>query len=220
MAEYYISYNDMFQFIEDNLKENDENVNKYKAEILTALTGDFEAKKFDDISEMVSLWDNQIIQPSELLLGTRYIRVSDVAMFFIEVALNSGLFEALIAFCLEQPIDFEMTGVFDIVLSIQKLISSVCTLDDMDFCIYMQAVTHFRKHKEFDINDLKDWFPQTSNRCNMHTSKWNCTYYNNEDDTCSIMSSDNLNKALESLEKKGILRKEYNGEKYTFQFKK
>lgn len=219
MAEYYLSYNEMYLFVEKNLNTSDSNVVKYKAEILTALTGNFDEKKTSDITEMVSLWNNQIFQPSELLLGTRYIRVSEVAICFIEAALTSGLIDGLIQFILGQPLKLEISIVSAIVLSVKKLMSSVCSLDNWDFCIYMQAVTHFREYKKFTKDDLLSWFPEFSTKCNMHNSKWECSYCD-ENDNCKINALENIDDALTSLELKGIIRKNFEQNNYTFQFNK
>ena len=219
MAEYYLSYHDMYYFVENNINKNDDNVVGYKAEILTAFTGSFEGKNTCDISQMVALWDNQILQPSELLLGTRYIRVSEAAICFIEVALASGLLDGLIQFILGQPLKLEISIGSAIVLSVKNLLSSVCSLDDWDFCVYLQAVTHFRKHKKFSKNDLISWFPEFSTQCNMHTSKWECSH-RDENDKCKINESKQIDDALSSLELKGIIKKNFEQNNYTFQFNK
>ena len=77
MAEYYISYNDLRNITDEYIAQSESRdlLERYKAEILAALTGDFEQNNLDSAQEMITLWENQTQMPSQLLLGTRYIRV-------------------------------------------------------------------------------------------------------------------------------------------------
>lgn len=77
MAEYYISYKELEKLIDQYIADSVDSVQliEHKAEILAALTGDYEQNNWDSAKEMISLWENQIDKPSQLLLGSRYIRV-------------------------------------------------------------------------------------------------------------------------------------------------
>ena len=75
MAEYYMTYNEISDELDKFLAESEEisNISKYKAEILAAITGNYTPNDLDSVHQMVELWQNQIAQPSKLLLGDRYI---------------------------------------------------------------------------------------------------------------------------------------------------
>ena len=98
MAEYYISYKELEKVIDQYIADSIDNaqLKEHKAEILAALTGDYEQNNWDSAKEMISLWENQIEKPSQLLLGSRYIRVQQIMLDFLKVSCTSGLIDALI----------------------------------------------------------------------------------------------------------------------------
>ncbi len=73
MAEYYISYRELEKLFDQYIAEtpNNSQLLEHKAEILAALTGDYEQGNWDSANEMISLWENQIDKPSQLLLGVK-----------------------------------------------------------------------------------------------------------------------------------------------------
>lgn len=220
MAEYYLSYADVLKFVEENINTENCLVSKYKAEILTAITGSIDTEKNETVGEVVSLWDNQILQQSELLLGTRYIRLNEVVLCFIEVALLSGLLDALIAYITEQPPSFSVSMSSAIVIAVRNLLATICSLENCDFCVYMQAVLNFKKHKSFSKEELFSWFPEENKKCNIpnkHIKKWDCIYCN-DDGICNIIKMHKVESALESLCLKGILKKSMNNGQSFFKF--
>lgn len=216
MAEYNMTYDELKRFIEDCIdsSESKDYLSEHKAELLAALTTNVNNSSVE-IKDVLSLWENQIGRPSELLLGTRYIRIKDSMLAFIGAAFSSGLVDAFLS---ANPIAGITVGVASgVVCSLIELFTSVSNLDDLDFCIYMQAVCHFKTHKPFSKDDLIDWFPHGGDlTCNMHNSKWDCEFI--ENDKCSILADDGIDKALDSLMEKGLLKRERLEKQYFYKF--
>ena len=214
MAEYNMSYEEIKEFIDHALCQSkySDSSKQYRAEILAALTAKDEPEDTEEtVTETIELWENQIGTPSELLLGTRYIVIKDSLLSFVRTAITSGLLDAIII-AYSNP-EKPMSGVTisvaaNIVYGLIEVFKEAAVLEDCDFCVYMQAVTHFKSHKEFTLKDMHDWFPHGDNtRCNMINSKWDCKYLD-ENGTCKILEEKELSIALESLERKKILRVE------------
>ena len=224
MAEYYISYKEMCDIIEDYIStaEQRDLLEQYKIEILAALTGDFGKGDLDSVQEMISLWANQEKKPSQLLLGTRYIRVQQSMIDFLKVILTSGVVDALIEYTTQGSFtSFTVSAGTSVAIALWDLLNNVKTLDDWDFCVYMQAATHFKAHKDFTFDDLKSWMPTSEHPiCNMHNGTWNCDYWIEEDDTCAIQNDQKLTDAVDSLCNKGLLSKRKEDDKYIFKFKR
>lgn len=98
MAEYYMTYSEISNELDKYLSESKENSNieKYKAEVLAAITGNYSQNDLDSVHQMVELWQNQIAQPSKLLFGHRYICVQSMMLSFLASACTSGLLDAII----------------------------------------------------------------------------------------------------------------------------
>lgn len=224
MAEYYISYKELENLLDQYIAEvvDDARLIEHKAEILSALTGDYEQGNCDSAKEMVSLWENQINAPSQLLLGSRYIQVQQIMLDFLKVACTSGLIDALIVYISQGDFTgFTVSVGSGITVALWELFTTVKKLDDWDFCVYMQAVTHFRQYNEFTIEDLKSWFPDEEHPvCNMHNNTWDCDYLEEMTDTCKMMQKQELEKALKSLYDKELLTTKKEDHKYVFKFKK
>lgn len=216
MAEYNMTYDELKGFVENCIanSESKPRLTEYKAVILAALTANANNNNPSEMKDMLSLWENQTGRPSELLLGTHYIRIKDSMLAFIEAACSSGLVDALIGPNSVSGITVAVAS--GVAHSLVKLFASVSKLGDMDFCIYMQAVCHFKAHKPFSKDDLLDWFPHGGNlTCNMHNSKWDCDFF--ENDKCSILADGGLDKALVSLIEKNLLKKCKN-KQYFYEF--
>lgn len=217
MAEYSMTYEELKNFIDECIDNSESRVNlsKHKAEILAAITTDVNDENSSDIKEVLSLWENQIGMPSELLLGTRYISIKDCVITFIEVACCSGLVDAIIS---AEPVEQITVGVLSgVVWPLIHLFTSVSSLNDLDFCIYMQAVSHFKEHKPFTEKDLLDWFPHGENlTCNIDNPKWDCEFI--ENDECTIIAEGGIEHALDSLMEKGLLKKERHDKQNFYKF--
>ena len=129
---------------------------------------------------------------------------------FLQIFINSGLADALItSLTTGNPLvmpSMSLSSSTGVAIPLWDLFQSVKNLDDWDFCIYFQALTHFREHKEFTLAELKEWIPSAEKKqCNMHTHEWDCTYYSKNDDSCNLHKNESLNSALKSLHDKKIL---------------
>lgn len=224
MAEYYISYEDFEKLLDNAIEEcrDKDFLIEHKAEILSALTGNYENSNKNLAKEMISLWENQIESPSQLLLGARYIRVQQVMLDFLRVSLKSGLIYAIIMFVSQNNISgFTVSIGAEIVFALWDLFNKTKRLDDWDFCVYMQAVKHYRDHEEFDMKDLESWFPnEESPICNIHDNKWDCDYLDIETGHCNIINLHKLDKAVESLIDKGLLATKKEEHTYVFRFRR
>lgn len=223
MAEYYISYRELEKLFDQYIEATPNNfqLQEHKAEILAALTGDFEQGNWDSAKKMISLWENQINKPSQLLLGSRYIRVQQIMLDFLKVSCTSGLIDALIVYISQGSfMGFTVSAGTGIAVALWELFTTVKKLDDWDFCVYMQATTHFREHSEFSFDELKSWLPNVGNPiCNMHNNTWDCDYLE-ATGNCSLIQTDKVEQALKSLYDKGLLMLKKENHKYVFKFKK
>ncbi len=224
MAEYNMTYNDLKELIEQYIQKSDdeENLSKYKAEILSALTAgndiDISRENQKDVSDMVTLWQNQIKEPSQLLLGTRYIRIKDCMIVFLKIALTSGLIDWMIGMNFGLKTISVATSA-DIVFGLKDVLKCISKLDDWDFCIYNQAVYHYKTHKEFTKDEMLAWLPCGEKpKCNMHDEKWDCEYLD-DNDNCLMVSSDKVDSALESLIVKNLLEKQKKDGQTTYKFR-
>ncbi len=102
---------------------------------------------------------------------------------------------------------FTISAGMGVSIALWDLFNNVKTLDDWDFGVYMQAVTRFKAHKGFTLEDLKDCMPSAENPiCNMHNNTWDCDYWN-DDDACTIREDQRLNDAVKPLCNKGLFLK-------------
>lgn len=223
MAEYHILYEELEALLNEYIAASPDNVqlSKHKAEILAALTGNYEQQNPESTQEMIALWENQIEKPSELLLGSRYIRVQQIMLDFLKIACASGLIDAVILYASQGNLSgFTISVGSNIAIILWELFTTVKKLDDWDFCVYKQAVSHYREYNGFTIEELTSWFPNEAQPvCNMHTRNWDCDYLK-EDDTCSIIQKQKIEQALNSLYNKGLLSFNKENHKYVYKFKK
>lgn len=223
MAEYNMTYEEIQEFVNNCISKSEDvnTLSSHRSEILTAITARDENDRENDtsIKESIELWENQVGTPSELLLGTRYIVIKDFVINFIEAAFSSGLIDAIISNFQNPKSEISVRHAFGVVSALSEIFKSVSTLEDYDFCVYMQAVTHFRAHRKFTQRDLEHWFPHGNNtNCNMHNSKWDCEHLMN-DDTCNMLQQDYLKAALDSLCRKNLLITEQEKTEYVYRFK-
>ena len=206
MAEYSITYQQMQELVTKYIEQRPEHneLISYRSVIMTAITAheEYSEESNKKICESLELWNNQIERSSNLLIGTRYFVIKDSVLTFIGEALCSGLITSLLSGSTDPLRTLVISTGPSLVSKLIELLLSVKELDNFDFCIYLQAVTHFHLNKEFCMDDVCDWF---SCKCNMHNHKWDCEHYFNEQDSCCMLNQDNCKKALESLCNKKIL---------------
>lgn len=224
MAEYRMTYLDAKKFIEDcaDKSSNPELIRSHSPEILAALT----AKNCDDqeinegsLNATVTLWKNEIGNPSKALLGTKYFSIKSSVIELVEGMITSGIMDTIILNCLSDSTcifqGITLGTASSLVITLVHILKSASDLEDHDFCVYMQVTTHFGEYQEFTRDDLLRWFPHEPNTtCNMHNSKWDCECYT-EDDKCEMLKNSHLDCALSSLKEKRILNtKRRDGKDY------
>lgn len=220
MAEYSISYDEIEVVLDEYISESAsaDRLNAHKAEILAAITGNYEPGEESSMNETVALWQNRLGKPAELRIGRIYIRVQDIMLFFLKMVCSSGLLEAVIAGASGQPTGFHTDTSTSCAIAIWELFQSVKTLDDTDFCVYMQALTHWREHKSFTEDELISWFPHgEKEQCNMHNDTWNCTHLG-ENDACRMLQDDRIKTALASLQSKKFLYQDVKEDVISYKF--
>ena len=221
MANYYMNYIELTDLLEEYiaLSEHPDFYEAHKAELLSALTGDFREQEPETPRELMELWDNQLREPSQLLLGNKYISVKAAFLEFLKVAFQTGFLEEMIRFFVEQgeaefPFRQGSVTVFRMYLWFQ----SIADLTDGEICVYLQAMTHYREYRGFTLEQLKAWMPEAEHpRCNMHRENCDCDH-RSEGDLCDLWQGEALERTVEALSKKGILIKNVDGleEAYCF----
>lgn len=227
MAEYSMTYADIKEFVDDCIKKskNPDRLGGYQAEILAVLTmrmeEDCENSRVE-LNESLELWENQIEHPSEILLGTRYFSIKSSIIDFVEIFFTSGMADLFLENCvlnsgtLLKGITVGTLSGFAVAL--KNLLTSVSELDDYDFCVYMQVMINFSNNKRFTKQDLLQCFPEKANqKCNVYDKRWNCEHYENNGE-CSVIEKKCLDTALRSLEKKKILKCDYENGKEIYHF--
>ena len=227
MAEYYLTYKEFSEYIDGCISSSAGDaklLESHKAEIMAAFLCEYESndiERNESIQDMVELWQNQISQPSELLLGKRYIAIQSGMMEFLKTFITSGIIEEIIKPIQTQtPMEIGITTSITIALAIYEFFSKTQKLDDWDFCVFLQARTHYRENEEFSKCELLEWFPHDLNlTCSMHNSIWRCSYYLEVTDSCDIKT--NIERAIASLLQKDILKiTSYRDNKEFYQFVK
>lgn len=223
MAEYFMSYKELSELIDEFIdkSEDKEALVSHRSEIMSAITGEFYQQNVEIVQDTIALWNNQDLARDEAVWGTKYIRIHNIMISFLEAALCSGFVDAIIQYASTSNIaGFTVSAGASIALALWKIFTSVKSLDDWDFCVYMQAVTHFRKHKEFSIEELRDWLPSDKKpKCNMHSDNWKCDH-RDKNDQCLLRNGKRLQYALDSLMDKGVLSRTTEHGVYHFRFVK
>lgn len=207
---------------EDGSKLSESDLEKISC-VLAALTGNYDIHRLDlpkQTDNLICTWENELsVSKNEFVIGKHYIRISGILLFFISAAASTGLLDMGIQqFTAGTPILISASQPVNVVLGLVQWFQTVQDLDDDDFCVYMQAVTHSKQHKQFTENELLNWFPHGENQtCNMHNSKWDCAFLNRSD-MCEIIAKDKLNDSIKSLEKKKLLKSVTGSDMKTFRF--
>jgi hypothetical protein len=206
MAVYEVTRAYLGKFVDDQIEKNPK-LKDYRDELLDILCSntsnqDFMANDLDNDDK----WPFEDKEPTQLYVrdSKYHIRIKDVAVDFFEMVFSGALFDSvyiMFSGCKnEQIATFEITK--DIIWFISRLIREyVVKLDNTEFCIYLQVITHFSEHREFTVSDLIGWLPTCGTECNMHTDKWVCSRF--ENGMC-YFQEDSIEQVLERMVKKNI----------------
>ncbi|MDO5148813.1 MAG: hypothetical protein Q4D76_05405 [Oscillospiraceae bacterium] len=227
MANYHITNSEFYDILKNiNDVNNNDDLNIEKQIVFSALFNEYSNNTDNyDVDDNIELWNNKMEAPSELLVGKKYILIKDSVLELVKTCISSGFVKRLIE---DKGINNSITGITAdvvryVVVPLCDIFRKASKLEDNDFCIYYQAMTHNMHHSKdgFTIDDIKKWLPNSSNcTCNMHNSKWNCDYYEIQGDKCNFLDDEKINASISSLEKKSLLIKEKKQDgKYHYRFK-
>ena len=140
------------------------------------------------------------------VVGTAFVPISDIGMDFINFILCNGPSDYIL-YCLTNG-NLVAPGVSLVSATtyfVYSTLKKVVKLNGYEYCIYKQAVTHFKRHEDFSLEDMRDWLPPKNEVCNMHNSKLYCKYRDN--DLCQIKNKEmDLYNEMEKMQKGGILK--------------
>lgn len=119
------------------------------------------------------------------LVGTKFVELSDIAVDFIQFIVCDGALTYMLD-CLNNN-SIVAPGVpmsVAAAIFIYRLLKKAIQLNGYEYCLYKQAVTHFRRFEDFSLDDMVGWLPEYNSRCNMHCNELYCRYRKN--DKCII----------------------------------
>lgn len=140
------------------------------------------------------------------VIGTKFISISDIGMDFLAFIMCNGPAD-YIAYCASnQNLVAPSAGlVMGLAYFIYLELKKVVQLRGDEYCIYKQAVTHFRRHEDFSLLDVAEWLPEQNRICNMHNNKLYCRYRNN--DFCKLRNQkEKILDIMQIMVDKGILK--------------
>ena len=210
MAVFEVTRNSLEKFVDLQIEKNPE-LDEFREDLLDMLTCntlDLSDAIREDM-ESDSSWPYENKEPSQLYIrDSRYhIRIKDLVIDFFENVFTGVLLDAMLYM-------FHVDGIGkvssvkitrDFILFVKRVVKEyVVKLDNIQFCIYLQAITHFKEHQVFSINNLMNWLPETSDDlCNMYSNRWYCSYRNGE--KCNFDKSC-LENILQKMESRNIIK--------------
>ena len=226
MADYRMTNEECYEFLtkifEETTALSPEEKELEKQIVFSALFCAFESKDennnptYNKEKKHIEKWDNTVDVPSEFLVGKKYILIQDSVLALVKGSIEAGLIDVLVK---TAGVTTTPVLIITCAIALYEIFSNASSLDDGDFCVYYQAMTHHSKG-DFSIDDLKSWLPSGTNiSCNMHNSSWVCDYYKSADDSCSFCDDLKIKTALDSLEDKKLITKHKHGDIYRYSFK-
>lgn len=223
MADYQVTNEEFYELLDGIFNEvetsSDEEKKIKKQIVFSAFFNDYCSDDTNN-KESVEIWDNNVDAPSEFLVGKKCIIIKDSILALVKASINAGFVDVLFKGVTGTTLPILIgTCAFEL----YELFRNASELDDRDFCVYFQAMTHHKEHGKqgFSLSELKSWLPKDSNiTCNMHNSTWVCDYYNADDDSCDFCDDGKIKAAMTSLEnKKLIIKKKKDDGTYRYHFK-
>ena len=224
-ADYDMCYYDLIMLIDDFFPDGGLNENQ-KNLLLSALVGNYDPLDAQAIPKAFSIqtfWEEQTDKSAQaIVMKKNYITINGRLLFLLSV-IGSGVMTLVLDQCSS---GVPLNGVFiagaaaasaNCVVALYSWLKSIEKLEDDDFCVYMQALTHFHQYKEFSMQDLISWFPECGKVCNMHNSKWDCDFLCKKTDNCMIKlvkdertgefieTNHFIEESIKALIKKGLL---------------
>lgn len=209
MAVFEVTRDYLGKFVDTQIEKNQElkDFREDLVDMLSCNTPDITNIMSEDMDNESS-WPFEKKEPTQLYIrDSRYhIRIKDLVIDFFENVFTGALLDAMLFwFGLSGMAGVSSIGITrDFILFVKRIVKEyVVKLDDTEFCIYLQVITHLKEHQEFSVDELKSWLPMgTENSCNMHTDKWNCTYM--REGKC-YFNQDKIEEILQKMVSKHII---------------
>ncbi len=205
MGYYAVDIEYLNKFLEETIPKNSK-FKSMKEDIINIVFLDVDVSSNLHKGYTNGYWSNESKDPSQLYLKDKkyHIRVKDLVLDFFKHIISGELLQAISELYSESQTEVNVfkaaTCGIEVIVYIKHLLKDyIVKLDDKEYCIYLQLVTHFMEHKEFSIGDIKRWLPDQ--KCNMHT-KWNCPYRIN--DKCEI-ADEQIFDIIQQMVKRNIL---------------
>lgn len=182
MAVFEVTRDYLGKFVDTQIEKNHElkDFREDLVDMLSCNTSDITDIMSEDM-ENENSWPFEKKEPTQLYIrDSRYhIRIKDLVIDFFENVFTGALLDAMqFWFGLSSMASFSSIGITrDFILFVKRIVTEyVVKLDNTEFCIYLQIITHLKEHQEFSVNELKTWLPMGAEKlCNMPTDKWNCS---------------------------------------------
>lgn len=210
MAFFEVSKQYIEQFIDVQIEKN-EDFKEYRDELIDILiNNDPDIVRDTDEEE----WPYEKKEPTQLYVrDSRYhIRIKDLVIDFFENIFTGFLLEPMLSwFGVVNGAGVAVVGVTSsFVFFLKRVVKEyIVKLDGVEFCLYLQVITHLKEHDEFTIADLKGWLPKSvESACNMRTDKWNCP--KRTQGICQIDTSQ-MENVLQRMVSKNIIDYSENG---------
>ncbi len=209
MAVFEVTREYLGKFVDAQIEKN-QRLKDFREDLVDMLAsntpdpGDF---RLEDM-ENESSWPYEKKEPTQLYIrDSRYhIRIKDLVVDFFENVFTGALLDAMLFwFGLSSVAECSSIGITkDFILFVKRVVKEyVIKLDNTEFCIYLQAITHLKEHQEFSVDEIKGWLPAgVGSLCNMSTDKWNCS--DRISGKC-YFAIDKLDKILQKMVSKNII---------------
>lgn len=208
MGYYVVDTKYLYDFLNETISE-DSGFYPFKEDIMNIIFLDVDVSAKSQKKYISGFWSDESDEPSQLYLRDtrRHIRIKDLVVDFFGRVMSGELLNSFSNLFSEfnQGVNAVIFGINGILYLNHLLKDYIVKLDDdIEYCIYLQLITHYMEHKNFSLEDIHQWLPREI--CNMHT-KWNCC--KNKNDECIITNND-ISQAINNMVEKHILSSENN----------
>ena len=203
MAIFEVSRSYLEQFVDAQIEKNTD-FSTYRNELIDMLVNNEPETDVDIDNE--DAWPFEKKESAQFYVrDTRHhIRIKDIVVDFFENILKGFLLKPMLVWfgIINGAETVGIKGEF--IFFIKRVIKEyVVKLDDTEFCVYLQIITHLREHREFSVEDIKEWLPESvGDKCNMSTEKWKCP---SKDQGNCIIDKNDVEKILQKMVLKKII---------------
>ena len=205
MAIYEVSRSYLEQFISEQIEKNTA-FSGYRNELIDILVSN--EPEIDVNTNNEDAWPFEKKEPTQFYVrDSRYhIRIKDIVVDFLENVFTGFLLEPMLVwFGVVNGVGVASVRIAgEFIFFLRRVIKEyVVKLDNTEFCLYLQIITHLKEHQSFSVEDIKEWLPKSiGDACNMSTDKWNCP--NKDHGKCKIDKND-VEKILQKMSSKNII---------------